>query len=234
MKKAGFVSRNKYLKPALNCSAGMQTKFGTKPKNLAILTKVFFETFKNTANLAINILPYEDFTYDYVEGEINEEYKKLTGEDFPFDKVRMNEMHFEYTEALGKSNLVDMKKITIKEKIENLDDDFTCFNFSTAIIDTPMPRIFVKADGTVYACPCFGHSDNPGNIHKNSVYELLEKINKNNLFKIVKESGLKTLYKIVSQKDKDVGKIKIPVSLSICKTCKALRNPTWIKKQKFY
>jgi D-alanine-D-alanine ligase-like ATP-grasp enzyme/organic radical activating enzyme len=66
LKKAGIDKKNKYLKPTINCSIGMQTEAGVPLKNAAILIKCISEVFGDKVNMAINIGVYKEEDGDVI------------------------------------------------------------------------------------------------------------------------------------------------------------------------
>jgi MoaA/NifB/PqqE/SkfB family radical SAM enzyme len=225
LKKAGFVSRNKYVKPSINVSLGMQTLEGAPIECVAILTKTFLETFGKTAQLGLNLVPYvkgidDENTLDKLEAA----YESLYGEKFPYQKIRLNQFELQYTPRLEEEKIISTKKTTIKKLIKSRNNNTACFNF-TKKIDTPVPRFMIRADGKFYPCACFGHAFLAGNINNDSLYNLLTRVNTNEQLRVVFDKGLYGLLKLTEKTNPQLANMEIPETLHPCRACRLLRFP---------
>lgn len=220
---AGYGAKNKHLKPSLHISLGMQTEAGVPLANVAYATEAYFRLAGTRGNLVLNVIASDAHHASAVMERLLDTYLTLFGERFPLRAVQRTQ-HFElnHTPRLNQSD--GAQTATVAERIEALPVGYRCFNFDDAM-PTPVPRVLLRADGTLYPCSCFGFVGSPGSILTTPSIELLEKMNGETKYLAVADHGLTGLMELVRVTRPDVLRRALPRTASICKVCKVLREP---------
>lgn len=225
LKEAGFGTKNRHVNPTLNVSLGLQTEAGTPVKNVAILAKTFFEVFPFEANLVVNVTPYRDEDVPILQRELEDAYFQLTGSHFPYYRITGEHFVLQFTPRLAEKTATPVNWIPIRERIAQLEGWQDCFNSPSRNTPAPMPRMILRADGTLYSCCSFGFTGKTGNVHETSLFSLLEKMNQNPKFELVLDKGIASLYENVRAVNPAIDEVLIPDNYNVCKVCKVLREP---------
>lgn len=226
LRDAGLESGNRYIRPSLNVSLGLQTEAGTPLVNIAYLAQAFQDVFADgEVELGLNFTTYRDEDVKNLYSQLDRVYFHLTGQYFPFFSTTNKQFYLQYTPRLAAKGRIPDQWVSVGDMIDGFDGKASCFNFSQDSLDTPVPRLLVRADGGVYACSCFGHAGLSGNIYRDQAFDIIAKINGDSLLKTVSDTGLPGLFSVLKKANPGIEQTLVPGSFSICKVCKVLREP---------
>lgn len=222
---AGLGRRNRYVRPSINVSIGMQTDAGTPIANVAHIIANAPRVFGDRVNVVLNALVHGDDELDALLRGLDAEHRALYGRRLSPERVmRVARLSYNATPRLIERGLVSLASKTVRQRIEELPDEYLCLNFERDVA-TPLPRILVRADGALHPCSCFGFVASPGNVQSRSLTSLLDDVNADPLFLEVADGSLRSLFtKVVAQRP-DIAERALPSTSSICKVCKAMREP---------
>ncbi|MCC7386168.1 MAG: radical SAM protein [Deltaproteobacteria bacterium] len=224
LRDAGFATKNRFLVPRIGYSIGMQTEEGVELSHLVFFTYAFLKVFGESAHFVINV---STATLEGVRGclaDLDVAYRRLVGVPYPIKSMLVvNHFGLDYTLRLSDLSRVSERTSTLEDRVRALPPGYVCTNFKGE--HGPVPRVLIRADGTLYPCSCFGHAASPGSVKTASIRALLERVNQDEDLKTVVEGGLPALLAKVQARDPTIPKLEIPVKAGICKVCKALREP---------
>ena len=228
--ETGFSLKNKHISSWLNLSVGQQTLAGVPLENAIFACRDFYNFFSEK-KAGISLLVFcldQKYSKDIIEKFINK-YEQISGHEFdrriPIKIIpsRLNEC----STAL-KLNQYSKKKIAIKTLIKHYLNSDLMINCTPPDIQYQYgiiaPRILVRADGSVYSCYGFGHVYNLGNIKKESLKKILQKINSNIALKTVLQSGLMGLLELANKYRPRIGQERISDSYGPCDICQYLND----------
>ncbi len=223
---AGLGRRNRFVRPSINVSVGMQNEAGTPVANVVHVIAAVPRVFGDRVNVVLNVLVHDEKDEVALLQELDREHRRLYGRRLSLDRVmRISRLTYNATPRLLAQGLVSLTTRTVRQRIEELDDDYLCLNFERDV-PTPLPRILIRADGAMHPCSCFGFVASPGRVGARSLAAMLDDVDADPLFgHVVHGGGLKALYAAVTQARPDIADRALPSTASICKVCKAMREP---------
>ncbi len=223
--EAGLGARNRYTRPAIHCSIGMQTDAGTPIENVAHLTHAMRSILEDRVNLVLNFLVWDRADLEKWMSALQRAYEQTYGRRYPLDRVaRMTRFEYHATPRLERLGLIPIARATVKERIEALPAGYRCQNFEREVVSA-LPKILVRADGRLYPCSCFGFARSPGSVAARGLRALLEEVNGDDLFRKVELGGLQALFREAESRDPEIANLVVPKTSTICKVCKAIREP---------
>lgn len=225
LRAAGLGRRNRFIRPTINVSLGMQQEAGTPIENVARLARGVSRVFGDDVGLVLNVLAWSRAEVDDVLERLDRAHRALFGRRFPMElAARVAHLEYNATPRLESEGLIPLARKTVRERIEALPEGYLCLNFERDT-QTPLPRVLLRADGSFFACSCFGFVGGGGRLGELSVDELLARADDDELLGAVSSGGLPALFTRVTATRPDVADRPLPATASICKVCKTLREP---------
>ena len=218
---SGWGRNNQYIRSILKCSIGIQSYAGDSYKHNLI----------NILSAGEELAPVNiDFgvCYTVQNGEPSEDLYRLLRllrssnisesviRRLVFSIFSVNYNFETYVEHFKES------RAPLREVLSEVSGGWHCVSPSDSI--TPWPRMLLRADGSVYACSCFGHVFYLGSVYEASFFSLVQRANKNEAFKCIGEQGLTKLLQIVEEKYSAFGDRVIPTSSTRCQICKMIKS----------
>ncbi|HAR64141.1 MAG: hypothetical protein DKM50_05430 [Candidatus Margulisiibacteriota bacterium] len=220
--------KNKYMKTSVYLSQGQQNIAG-----VPIINSIYMLTG------ALSMLDPDRFTLNFTlfdknikfaEEIDNEFFELLKKYDIPLDRILTDFTHIKDTricstaikigelsdQMTGIKTLIDLYK---KQRTLN------CSHCESQLQQGWIgPRMLVRANGDVYACSGFCHVFLLGNIHTQSLLEILEYANALPELKAVFTSGLEGLLDYTLHRYPQVAEEVLSISFGPCNLCEYLVN----------
>jgi MoaA/NifB/PqqE/SkfB family radical SAM enzyme len=231
LKKNGFSSKNKYIKPVLVVSLGQQTVAGVPLNNIINTVFEFIKIFKNEAYLSLNITDSNFALAQKIYCDLKQAYFKKTKNNFPENMVKTRFFSLNHFPTLKRLGLLTGRKISINSLLNMFSQNHLssgCFNISHAShifshsAETLIPRCLLRPNGQIYSCPGFNLTHLLGNITKDSLKDILYKANQNIVLKEIYLHNLKGLFKLASKFEIELKKLQLDEVFEPCDLCQLL------------
>lgn len=241
MKSKGF-GQNKHIKPTITCSFGLQNKAGLSLDNACYFCRACEEVFADLVSCRLNLTVENEEEGEEYKRCLETRFVELFQKEIDFNVVGVRVIRMKVRNSSlwtkgkgdgnGKGNSADCDcanvndceisgKNKIGEMVEFFHKEWDCFGVGYDV-NTPLPRMLLRANGDVYACTCFWHVHKAGNVMENSLDEIIERLNQDKTFEILVTWGLKRLYEEVKAKDPTVEEMKLNDTAGACDVCKFL------------
>ena len=217
LKTAGFGVNNRFIKSVF--------------VNSVNAASVFYDIFSfDESVLTINVTDKNIQTASRWSNTFRRMYEEATGLVHDDKKIPIREFMLNTIATLKRLDLALEQEVTIPElfrKFQLQYRSWKCLNTPPTTdedMTTLMPKMVLRPNGDVMACPGYGYVHNIGNIRKTSLYSIVESANKNPVLRIMYTDGLPGLYKRVSKLHPEIATRTFSLSHDPCDICQILTN----------
>ncbi len=231
LKKSGFGLQNRYIKSVFVISIGQQSNAGIPIENAVNAASVFYDVFsKHEAILAINVTDKSIQTARRWSNIFRQKYEEGTGMIHDDRQIPIREFMLNTITTLRRLQLDLDTTATIPDLFTKFKQTYTswkCLNTPTATdndMTTLMPKMVLRPNGDVMACPGYGYVHKIGNTKQHSLFEIIQSANTNPVIRIMYTDGLPGLFKQVKQTHPEIAKKKFSISHDPCDICKILTD----------
>lgn len=223
LKASGFGSRNRFVRSGLHCSVGIQNyKGGVSLKAAWNLAQAFQSTFEtDSCQLSYILTHHHGIAPEIARRDILRELQLVASDIIDEEDFHLRVVQIHRTPALAKEH-DKINKVPLGELVKFYATYWKCFDADG--IQSPYPQILIRANGEVFACSCFGHVFNLGNIRKHSLMQLIEYANSLELLKMIRYEGLLGYLEYARKFDPDIITREIAPTTTICKICGTLKS----------
>jgi hypothetical protein len=229
LRDAGFGISNRYIKSVFVVSIGQQTNAGIPIGNSVHCASVFYNVFSPDKTIcAINVTDKNIQSARKWSNIFRKEYEKMTGLIHDDQRIPIREFMLNTIATLKRLNMEANLEITIPELFERFKDTYTswkCLNNlpdKSEDITTLMPKMVLRPNGDIMACPGYGYVHPIGNVKKKPLRAILADANSNPILHSMYTNGLPGFYSMVKKSVPAISKTKLSISYDPCDVCKYL------------
>lgn len=229
LKQAGFGRLISNLVSLLVSSIGQQNEAGVSIQNAVNLASSFYSVFDQqtaicTFNATDKSLPkahawLEQFALEYK----NKQEISLDEQLFPLRAFMLNNIP-----TLTRLGIVIDHQVPISKLINHFKHEYQAWKCLNQIPKTSnevaslVPRMVLRPNGDVFACPGYNYTHKIGNIQQHSWSEILRHANSDPILVIMFSKGLPGLYQYACTVDPTVARLSLSLSYSPCDVCQLL------------
>lgn len=229
LKKAGFGVVNKDILPVIVVSLGQQTKQGIPMENAVYLIQAFSELFGlDDALLSINVTDRNISDAMIIVKKFKALFYKMTGKKYDINHFPIRTFGLTNLTTLKRLGLASEKQDIYKNIISNFKNHYKSWKCLNLIpegndnLPTLTPRILIRPNGDVYACPGYNYVHKVGSLHEKNIIEILTDVNKNKVLSILFTEGLPGLLKKGKKSISNFDQQKISISATPCDVCQKI------------
>ncbi len=229
LKDAGFGRTNSNLVSLFVSSIGQQNEAGVSIHNAVNLASIFYTVFdQKTAICTFNATDKNLTKASAWLEQFKKEYKSnqsidLNDQLFPLRSFMLNNIP-----TLTRLGIVIDHQVPINKLINHFKHDYQAWKCLNQIPKTSneiaslVPRMILRPNGDVFACPGYNYTHKIGNIQQQSWAEILNHANSDPILVIMFSKGLPGLYQYAKTLDPTVTQLSLSLSYSPCDVCQLL------------
>lgn len=229
LRASGFGIKNKYIKSVFVVSIGQQSNAGIPINNSVAAASAFYTVFaRDQAIITINVTDKNIQTARYWSNEFRKLYEQKTGHTHDDKTVPIREFMLNTIATLRRLRMEVDYAVTIPELFDRFADTYRSWRCLNSLpkesddITTLMPKMVLRPNGDVMACPGYGYVHTIGNIKKRKLEDIIEKANTNPVLRKMYTQGLPGLYRMVIKRNPQITETKLSISHDPCDVCKYL------------
>lgn len=232
LKKTGIETKNRYIKPVLVLSLGHQNLAGVPLENAVYATSLFYSFFSpERTNLSLNITEKNMLLARKLYEEFCRLYAKYSGHALDESTIDVRFFSLNFIPTLNRLQTMQKSPVRLTERITQIESEYIsggCFNIAARNnenekeAETLIPRIVLRPNGDVYACPGYNRTHKIGRYQDATIQDIVQSVNKHPILPTVFSKNLRGLYELVEQKRPDIANVYVNRSYGPCDLCQLL------------
>jgi sulfatase maturation enzyme AslB (radical SAM superfamily) len=231
VRDAGFGTANRYTKSVFVVSIGQQSNAGIPIQNSVNLASVFYDIFTpDHAVCSVNVTDKNIQVARSWSRKFRELYEKETGKPHDDRAIPIREFMLNTIATLRRLDLELDYGVTVPELFDRFSDTYRSWKCLNSLPDdnqditTLMPKLVVRPNGDIMACPGYGYVHKIGNIKKKTLRTIIRNANENPVLRMMYTEGLPGLYKMAKKRVPSIANKKFSISHDPCDICKILTD----------